>query len=279
MKESSNIIETICNGGHGGEANILVQLRNKFPGIGGEIKTQQVVATALREEYNKLPGTGHRLFFKHVILKKLDDYFCRIKKYEFPHITRPLGSISGDNGKPYEAYLYEWAFGTDGFPWEYQNPKKNNDRIILDEFDELTASFLATGIDLHSDITDADNAHISQNIVHQLNHLNYFRLNCLWKRIDFGPKSININYEKLKKFLIDNSCKLENVLGIKRYQLLLLAHQYILNGEKMAERDKGKLEILIGDYRTSSLRHKTAEMINPMDTYSNLNVSQGKEKL
>lgn len=277
MENKNTIIETICNGGCGSEANILIQKRNIFPGIGGEIKTKQIVATALREDYSKLPGTGHRLFLKHTILKKLDDYFCEIKKYQNAHIARPLGSMSSEYVG--ESYLYEWSHGADSFPWEYPNMEGHSNKIILDEFDEFTAAFAKAGIDLHSDITDPDNGRISQNIIHELNYLNGFRLNCFWKRIDFGDRSISINYEKLERFLKDNYENLEIIIGIKRYQLLLLAYKYISSMGKISERDKGKLEILIGDYRTSTLRHKTAEIINPQESHSNLNISQGDEKL
>lgn len=279
MKKNYTETQTICRGYHGSEAEILTQLRYTFPGIGGEIITKEPVTVALRQSYNKIPGTGHLLFLKHTIFKKLDNYFCWTQKYKFPHISRPLGSISGKDKKQYEAYLYEWAFGSDGFPWEYQNFGKSNDVVILDEFDEFSAAFGAAGIDLHSDKSDPDNAKVSQNIVHQLHHLNDFRLNFLWKRIDFGSKSAYINYEKLEKFLKDRSRRLEEVLGTQRLQLLNLAYQYVLKQGNITERDKGRLEILVGNYRISSLRHKTAEIINPRDSYSNLDISQGEEEL
>jgi len=37
--ENEGIIEFICEGGYGSEARIIVELRTRFPGIGGTILT------------------------------------------------------------------------------------------------------------------------------------------------------------------------------------------------------------------------------------------------
>ena len=117
MQPDRGIIETICEGGAGGEARVIVQLRTEFPGLGGTILTQEGVASALREEYNPSEKAGHRMFLRHTIAKKLDDYFHRTGVYVYAHVARPLGSISRRGDSPSEAYIYEWAFGSDRFPW------------------------------------------------------------------------------------------------------------------------------------------------------------------
>ncbi len=95
----------ISHGGEGSEANIDVELRTEFPGIGGKITTAQAVMTALRKEFCANDKLGHRMFLRHMIIKKLDDLFLRKGFYQFPHIPRPLGSISKQQGEKKEKKL------------------------------------------------------------------------------------------------------------------------------------------------------------------------------
>lgn len=277
--ELKEIIIPICEGGYGSEAEIFIQVRNVFPGIGGKYKTNQVLTTAFRKEYNNSFGNGHRMFFKHLIIKKLDDYFCRLQKYLYPHISRPLGSISEQENNAYEAYLYEWIDGKDGFPWEYQNISGNTDKIILKEFSEFASAFFSAGIDLAKDVTDSDNGIISQNIIHELYYPNDFELNLRWKRIDFGDRSIGIDYEKLAKFLNDESRRLKEALTVRRFNLLVIAYQHLSSSGKISEKDKGKLEELTAEYRESTLRHATAQIINPRNDNHEIHISDEKEDL
>lgn len=282
MKENENdvFIQTIREGGHGSEASVLIQLRNRFPGIGGKIQTQQVITAALREEYSHFSKTGHRIFFKHLLIKKLDDYFCRTRQYRYPHISRPLGSISGKNNEPYEAYLYEWTDGRDAFPWEYVNADSETDKIILREFDIFISAFDMVGIDLGSDITNADNGLVSQNLIHELYYLNNLELNLRWKRIDFGDRSIYINHDKLNQFVRAEHQELEKVLGVRRYELLILAREYISPDTKMTDKKMGKLEALTGEYRVSTLRHVIAKIISHHGNDNpGITVTSSKEEL
>ena len=50
-------VEYICEGGHGSEATIEVQLRTEFPGIGGTISTYQAIPVAWRKEHHVSPDT------------------------------------------------------------------------------------------------------------------------------------------------------------------------------------------------------------------------------
>ncbi len=266
--EGKPIIETICEGGAGGEASILVQARNFFPGIGGPIISEQVVATAFRQEYSSVPGTGARLFLKHVIIKKLDDYFCRINVYSFPHIARPLGSIGkngngdDDNGKKEEkeSYLYEWVVGSESFPWEQGGADGDQEPVSLDEWNPFSDFFDGAGIGVSGDVTDAENGTISQNIIHQLCRGDALKLNRFWKRIDFGDRSLHIDHEKLARFLQDKGENIKAVLGRNRFELMLLA-QAAISGKKLSDRDKGKLEILAREYRLSTLRHHQPKIV------------------
>lgn len=246
-------------GGSGSEAKIFIELRTVFPGIGGTIITQQAVPVALREEFNKVPKSAHRIFLKHALIKKLEDYFQRKGVYRFPHIPRPLGSISKTKRKPYEAYLYQWAFGSDGFPWEYMNIQKGSAMVRLDDWVEFGTAFKEAGINLTSDCTDSDDGRISQNIVHQFHNVRWDlenpELNPLWKRIDFGSASIRINYGKLRGFLADKEKDMRRILRSERYDMMVLSLEYLTNFEKMDRLDIGRLDSLVGSYRISSLRH------------------------
>ncbi len=249
----------IGHGGAGSEANIVVELRTRFPGIGGTIITQQAVPVALREEYSKMPKKGHKMFLKHAIIKKLEDYFQRKGIYKFPHVPRPLGSISRIGRKPYEAYIYEWAFGSDNFPWGYHDLDKGFVFVKMYDWSEFGGAFNRAGIDLTMDCTDADDGRISQNVIHQLHgihrHGEDSELNALWKRIDFGASSIRIDYDKLKKFLYENEKDLRRALRSERYDMMVLSFEYLTNSQKMDRLDIGRLDSLIGNYRLSSLRH------------------------
>ncbi len=263
MKEKKEEgVEYIRDGGFGSEANIIVQLRTKFPGIGGTIITQQGVVVALREEFNKVQKTGHKLFLKHAIVKKLEDYFQQRKKiYKFSHIPRPLGSISRTGKERYEAYIYQWAYGSDGFSWGYKDSETLRFvGIKMRDWDKFGSAFSNAGINLTSDCTDAEPDRTAQNVVHEfpVNPATADKnseFNPLWKRIDFGPKSMKIKYDQLGKFLHDKKENLIQVLRNERYNMMLLAFEYLTNSSKMDKYDMGRLDSLVGDYRLSSLRH------------------------
>jgi len=255
-------VKYIGKGGQGSEADIEIELRTEFPGIGGTIYTYQAIPTALRREFNLRPNVGHRGFLKHAILKKLEDYFFIKGKYGYAHITRPLGSTE-------EAYIYEWAFGLDGFPWYYAD-EQGEVPIDLDEWDRFLEVFREAGIDLQRDCTDSDDGRISQNIVHELHGIHSLRsqLNCLWKRIDFGDRSVRIDYERLARFLKEKEHELRETLSYGRYELIELALRYLVEGEGIGERALGRLEVLALDYRLSTLRHLNArgvEVGNSLD--------------
>ncbi len=251
MSEGGEGVEYICKGGEGSEADIFVELRSVFPGIGGTVRTFQAIAVAYRKEYSVLPGIGDRMFLRQALIKKLEDYFFRKGRYRYAHITRPLGSLK-------EGYVYEWAFGTDVFPWYYTDKGGNLIEVTLEDWKEFISAFNEAGIDLHQDCTDPENGNVSQNIIHQFprgaNALNP-RLNRLWKRIDFGQRSIRINFSKLMDYLVENEQDIRSHLAIGRYDLLVLICRYLTEGSKMDPLDLGKLEILVREYRYSTLSH------------------------
>ena len=256
-------------GGFGSEAEIFVELRKLFPGIGGTIVTQQAVAVALREEFSKEFKKGHKMFLRHTIIKKLEDYFQRKGTYGFSHIPRPLGSISRTGNDPYEAYIYEWAVGCDGFSWGYSDVDSGFVFVKMHDWSEFGAAFDRAGIDLTLDCTSADDGRVSQNVVHQFynsyGNSEDSELNPLWKRIDFGPRSIRINEEKLARFLHDEEEDLRQVLRSERYEMMILALEYLTNFQNMDRLDIGRLDALVGSYRLSSLQHHISRGTGTVD--------------
>ena len=189
------------------------------------------------------------MFYRHLIIKKIEDYFFRKGVYNYAHIARPLGTIK-------EGYIYEWVFGEEGFVWEYTEVGGKCVRVMLDEWGEFIGAFLSAGIDLGADCTDADDGRTSQNIIHQLDpYMAEETLSRLWKRIDFGSESIRIDFDKITEYLTDHEQNMRQFLSIGRFELLYLATEYLKYGSKISERDLGKLEQLTLSYRMSTLSH------------------------
>jgi hypothetical protein len=248
--DNASRVEFIGDGGAGDEANIKVELRREFPGIGGVILTYQALPVAHRTEFSYSPQCGHKMFFKHAIIKKLEDYFFKKGSYRYPHVTRPLGSTD-------EAYIYEWAFGIDGFPWEYVEEAGIRTTVHLDEWGKFVEAFHAAGIDMGMDICDPNDGRISKNIIHQLARPVYTYepyLNRIWKRVDFGDRSIQIDYARLARYLTDNEAAIRAQLATGRFEFLDFACRY-LSAARISERDVGRLEQLTLYYRMSTLSH------------------------
>ena len=233
-KNDDGIVEFICKGGYGAEAEVEVQLRTKFPGLGGTIITQEGAVSALRKSYSySLGKSGHIMFLRHMIIKKIEDYFYRNHVYNSPHIPRPLGSISEEK-ESCEAYMYEWVFGSEGFPWEEKGLDGNTNGVTLNEWNKFLNNFNSAGIDLGMDVTDADDGRMSKNIIHQFPLISSdSEMSSIWKRIDFGFSSININYDKLSEFLYK---KRESLIKTLRYETRnKIIRSYWINSVKSRE--------------------------------------------
>ena len=202
------------------------------------------------------------MFLRHTLIKKLEDYFFKKGHYTYAHVTRPLGSAK-------IAYIYEWAFGRDGFPWAYPDETGYSISMRLDDWNSFNAMFLESGIDLQTDCTNPENGAISQNIVHQL-HLGASAsqpiLSRLWKRIDFGPRSIRLDYERLLNCLRKNEQDIKETLKVGRYDMMMTACKYLLNQGKIELREREKLEMLVLDYRLSTLAYLNARGVGDGST-------------
>lgn len=254
--EQEGIIEYIAEGGVGSEARINIELRTRFPGIGGTIITSEGAVSALREEFHPNLRAGHYMFLRHLIIKKLEDYFFRIQVYKVSHIPRPFGSISREGADPYEAYLYEWVYGDEGFSWQTMDDDGNPTLVTLRDWNSFIGIFAEAGVDLMQDCTDPDDGRVSKNIIYQFNRRpGAFELSSIWKRIDFGFRSISIDYDRLGRFLSDHRKKLTDVLRAERYEMIELALECLTTRSCMSGFNIGKLEILVGDYRRATLGH------------------------
>jgi hypothetical protein len=93
MRTLDGVVERTREAGAGGEARIIMELRTRFPGLGGTIVTQEGVAAALRIEYNQFPLAGHEMFIRHLVAKKL---ICDFRRSSLSHYTFAFGSARGD---------------------------------------------------------------------------------------------------------------------------------------------------------------------------------------
>lgn len=256
MSLDNGIVQLIADGGVGGEAVVKVHLRTRFPGLGGTIITNEGAVAAMRIENNPVPLSGHRMFIRHAVIKKLDDFFYRTGVYLFSHVPRPLGSLSRRAPEPREAYLYEWAFGSETFAWEENDSEGKTTQIQLIDWNEFESHFAAAGVNMRDDVTDADDSRMSNNIIHQYPCRTISGDRCpLWKRIDFSTKSAPIDLECLSAYLANNRTQLLEVLRSERYEMVCLAVRYLADSKGMTQYDIGRMEQLLGQYRLSSMSH------------------------
>jgi len=244
-------VEVIGKGGEGSKAYIEIQLRDEFPGIGGRIDTYQEIAVAHRKETEDKPEIGYKRFLTHALIKKLEDFFFVTGKYRYAHITRPLGSTP-------EGYIYEWAPGSDGFPWMYTGRDGEPIHLNLGDWNTFVGAFDSAGIDLQYDCTDANDGRISKNIVHLLcSNVDPYEptLSSLWKRIDLGPESIRIDYDQVLSYLERNGPEMKRMLKPGRHGFMMLACRYLMNNGDIDPIDLGRLELSALDYRISTLEH------------------------
>ncbi|HLC65236.1 MAG TPA: hypothetical protein VJI46_03885 [Candidatus Nanoarchaeia archaeon] len=249
-------------GGSGDEAVVDIQTRDDIPGLGGTVVTIIGADLAFRQEKNAVDKKGHETYLRHLVIKKLEDYFIKIGSYHGDHIPRPLGSVSKDG---IEACYYEWAFGHEGFPWEISDSGPNVGNIVqvrLFEWNRFVECFNSAGIDMLKDVCDPFSS-IAKNLIYQ--HIDdsstTAELGPWWKRIDFGYQSTPMDFNEISRFMSTNRTSLENELRSERYEMLELALQYLEDKSRMGVNQIQRLEYLVGDYRvkaTTQYRSKGA---------------------
>ncbi len=275
-------IETICQGGIGGSAKVYIQLRNNFPGPGGMVTTEQDFVVAYRvplsyglEDLPKVENMKRDLslktseakrafevFLRHVIIKKFDDYFFRKGYYKFAHIPRPLGSTD------FGGYMYEWVHGNEGFYSEYYDENLNmNIPVEIDEWNVVSKHFYEAGISIFHDITDALDGRYTKNIIVQEPYLETYptHITKLWKRIDFGPESLPIDFNKLSGYISKHWNDLNTFLRPKRVKMLNLIIEYFKRGRRTGDWKKyHQMKRLIRDFRIATAEHMGVQGISSM---------------
>ncbi|MFA4830816.1 MAG: hypothetical protein WC618_01390 [Patescibacteria group bacterium] len=190
----------------------------------------------------------------------MDDYFLRDGRYAYAHIPRALGSCShkSEGGEHGEICLYEWVPGSDCFSWRCTADDGTEEPVLLSDWSAFTACFAEAGIRMSADITDSDDGRVAKNIVHLFPPgpgQTAPDLSCAWKRIDFGTGSLPVDYDRLLSFFEAKKEELRTVLSERRRRMMVFAVQYLKDSSAMDARDKGALEELLLDYRSSSLAH------------------------
>lgn len=275
-------IETICEGGIGGSAKVYIQLRNNFPGLGGMVSTEQDFVVAYRvplsiklEDIPKVEyiikdlklktsesKRAFEVYLRHVIAKKLDDYFFRKGYYKFAHIPRPLGSTD------FGGYMYEWVHGNEGFYTEYYDDELNMYvPVEVDEWNTVSRHFYNAGVSIFHDISDTVDGRYTKNIIVQEPCLENYprRITKLWKRIDFGPESFPIDFNQLLTFISKNLDDMNVYLKPERVRMLQLIIEFFKRGRKIENWSRLKeLKKLILSFRIATAEHMGVQGISSM---------------
>lgn len=265
-------IETICCGGYGGSAEVHIQIRNIFPGLGGIIKTEKDFVAACRiprgtdlkkinnpnsditleSLNNKQTLFALNVFFRHTLIKKLDDFFFRSGRYRFSHVPRPLGSdIDG-------IYYYEWVFGDEGYyPQFYDDDYEKWFPIKVDEWDKASGCFDQAGVGFFDDTVDTDGYYIKNIVMLEPRVTDSEEtLTKLWKRIDFGSESLHIDFYKFEKYIADFKSDLQKYLKDERFEMMELILKFLMTSSNPSDFDKiDRLSQLVFDYRKSTTSH------------------------
>ncbi|MGQ9845021.1 MAG: hypothetical protein ACUVQN_02275 [Caldisericia bacterium] len=223
-------VENICEIGHGGEATVYIQLRRAFPFFDKTFKTKRDFITSFRVLHKGDFSTSDLIFtrsfsefLRHLIAKKFDDYFLRKGYYKYPHIPRLLGFDE-------QGYYYEFVYGLEGFyPLYFDEEFMDWKPITL--YDERISSslFYEVGIYLLQDIVEPTSNYVKNIIIEEPKiSLMPETISNLWKRIDFGLKSIKFDYENIKKYIKKNEKDMIEILSKERVEMVLLSLDFLL---------------------------------------------------
>jgi len=268
-------IKVLPNFRKGTVCRVFFVRTNYFPGIGGEMFTAQCATAAYRvpiatgiengdvmddllssndwlDQENPYSVRALNLFLLHSIVKKLDDYFTLEGKYAWPHISRPLGSTRAG------AMLYQWTKGREGFC----SRCVDGDNVNIEEWDVAYESFLEAGIDISSDTSyyDDDDDRCKKNIIFEEPFIHDYpsEISDMWKRIDFGKESLEVDYETLARFLCDHKESMGDALKSRRVTLMRIAVEYLMSDntkEPMSFPQFYRILELSRGYRKSTLGH------------------------
>jgi len=260
--------EEICEIGHGGEATVYIHLRRVFPFFEKMFKTKRDFVVSYRVLHKVKTSSSELLikrsfseFLRHLIAKKFDDYFLRKGYYKYPHIPRLLGfDING--------YYYEFVYGLEGYyPLYFDDTNMNWNPVALNDERISSSLYHEVGIYLFQDIVEPTSNYV-KNLIIEEPYISLMpeNISSLWKRIDFGVKSIKFDYEKIKKYIEKNEKELNEVLLNDRVEMLLIALDYLIkdgNSETFGEKKFDRLKYLIELFLKSTLEHMGIIEENP----------------
>lgn len=197
-------------GGWQGEYPVLHATVNEIGGV----KLSQPLTIAKKE-------SNWNTFYRHVVIKLLDEYFRKLGEYSYPHITEVLGVYDG-------GYYYAWARGHDGFPWgelDIVDGEVVTVGVEIEEWSRFSILFYSAGFNMSNDTGDVDDGRTSKNIaVDSSKVTNWLLIPAQsWTRIDLDSRSANSNGKVLAEFLEQNDARLREQLGDCKFELLTLA--------------------------------------------------------
>ncbi len=241
----SSIVEVVRELGSGSEAIVYLELRNTFPLLDKTIRSKilfpvshRIISSNKRvSEVSNINNTEFDLsdpsqaavfneFLRHVLAKKLDDYFLRKGKYRYPHIPLVLGLTP-------QGYFYEFVYGLEGYYPDYYDEDYNLIPVLLGEETIASNLFSSIGILLLHDMEEAGSSYLKNIIIQEPELESYPKeISNLWKRIDFGVSSLTFNYAKIKKYLEENKDDLNKVITKDRTEMLFLIIDYLIGSHK-----------------------------------------------
>ncbi len=107
------------------------------------------------------------MYLRHMLIKKLEDYFFREKVYKYAHIPRPLGSISRQGRNRSRRACTSGRLEARGFPGKSPSTEGEKLPVRLRDWNQFVDHFHKVGIDLGADVSESDDANVSKNIIHQ----------------------------------------------------------------------------------------------------------------
>lgn len=139
------------------------------------------------------PVESLNLWKRHYLCYQIDGYFREQGCYVQPHITEPIGVLRG-------GYYYYYASGNEGFSWEEMDEDYIWRPIKLEEWNIVVSCYSAVGIALGYDTCEAFDGRIGKNVVAEGRPIAAGHLPATWHRIDFGPRSLPIDWQRLEEF-------------------------------------------------------------------------------
>jgi len=264
--------EEICEIGHGGEATVYIQLRNSFPFFEKKFRTKRDFIVSFRVLHKGNVSSNELLFnrsfnefLRHLLAKKFDDYFLRKNLYHYPHIPRLLGFDK-------DGYYYEFVYGLEGYyPLYFDDVVMNWNPLILNDESISSSLFHEVGIFLFQDIIEPTSNYVKNIIVEEPEiSLMPEKISNLWKRIDFGVKSIKFDYEKIRNYIKKNEKNLIEILSKERVEMLLISLDFLLKKQesKIFNKEKfDRLKYLIELFLKSTFDHMGVIEENPKNFF------------